>query len=331
MPQNGHTDMAQALEIQIERSPQLPSRLQRRRLKRALIETAGARTDERLARALGWFSIGLGLTELLMPRLLGRAIGVGTHPVLMRALGMREIASGVGILSRQVPAAAWMRTRVAGDVMDLALLGLAAANTRRTRRMRVLAAGAAVAGVTALDVIASNRLGRREGAAQGAARVRRSIAINRPVEELYAFWRNLENLPRVMSHLEAVQSQGDRRSHWIAKGPGGSDVEWDAEISEEQPNERIAWRSLEGSEVHTEGVVEFESLPAGRGTLVRVDLQYRPPAGQVGVAIAKLFVEEPERQIKEDLRRFKQLMETGEIARGGGPHGRRSILSRHLP
>jgi uncharacterized membrane protein len=331
MPNNGRTDMAQTAQIERGRWPELRAQIRKRRRNDAGAADPAARAEERLARSLGWFSIGLGVTELLMPRLLGRAIGVGEHPLLLRALGLREIASGVGILSRRVPPAAWMRSRVAGDVIDLTLLGLAAVGTRRTRRARVVAASAAVLGVTALDVISSNQLGRREGAALGAARIRKSIIINRPAEELYRFWRNLENLPRVMSHLEAVRCSDDRRSHWIAKGPGGSDVEWDAELGDEQPGERIAWRSLEGSQVQNEGAVEFEPLPAGRGTLVSVELQYKPPAGQLGIAIAKLLMEDPQAQIAEDLRRFKQLMETGEVARADGPHGRRSIVSRHLP
>jgi uncharacterized membrane protein len=266
-----------------------------------------------------------------MPRLLGKAIGVGEHTVLLRALGLRELTSGLGILSRRAPTD-WMRSRVAGDVMDLALLGVALLRTQRTQRVRVVAATVAVAGVTALDVIASNRLNRRGGASSdGAVRVRKSILINRPVEELYAFWRNLENLPRIMSHLRSVQVMDDQRSRWVAEAPGPLAVEWAAEITEDMANERIAWCSLDGSKVFTQGSVEFQTMPAGRGTRVQVDLEYRPPGGHVGAAIAKLFPDDPERQIQEELRRFKQLMETGEIARNDSPHGRRSILSRHLP
>jgi uncharacterized membrane protein len=257
-------------------------------------------------------------------------IGVGDRPLLMRMLGLREIASGVGILSRRIPTH-FMRSRVAGDVMDLALLALAARRARPLRKMRLTGAAAAVAGVTVLDVIVSSQLSRREGAARGAARVYKSIAINRPPDELYDFLRDFENLPRVMTHLEAVRRIDDRRSHWIVKSPAGLRAEWDAEIFEEQPARRLAWRSIEGAPVQSEGVVEFESLRDGRGTSLRIDLQYRVPGGQVGIALAELFAGVPEHQIGEDLRRFKQLMETGEIASAEGPHGRRSLLSRHLP
>lgn len=153
-------------------------------------------------------------------------------------------------------------------------------------------------------------------------KVEKSLTINRPVEELYRFWRNFENLPRVMSHLESVDDMGDR-SHWVAKGPAGTTVEWDAEIYTEKENELIAWRSLEGADVANAGSVHFKAAPAGRGTEVRVVLKYDPPAGVVGSAIAKLFGEEPAQQIDEDLRRFKSLMEAGETpSTEGQPSGR---------
>ena len=144
-------------------------------------------------------------------------------------------------------------------------------------------------------------------------KVEKSITINRSPEELFRFWRNFENLTRVMSHLEAVQVTGDNRSHWIAKAPAGTSVEWDAEVYNEKENELIAWRSLEGADVDNAGSVHFRPAPAGRGTELRVVLKYDPPAGKVGAAVAKLFGEEPEQQIEEDLRRFKSMMETGEV------------------
>ncbi len=143
-------------------------------------------------------------------------------------------------------------------------------------------------------------------------KVEKTLTINRPVEELYSFWRNFENLPRVMSHLESVDDMGDR-SHWVAKGPAGTTVEWDAEVFNEKENELIAWRSLEGADVDNAGSVHFKTAPAGRGTEVRIVLKYDAPAGIVGSVMAKLFGEEPSQQIDEDLRRFKSLMEAGEI------------------
>ncbi len=145
-------------------------------------------------------------------------------------------------------------------------------------------------------------------------KVEKSVTINKPAAELYRYWRNFENLPRFMNHLEAVNVIDQKRSHWVAKAPAGTSVEWDAEIYNEKENELIAWRSLEGADVDNAGSVRFESAPGGRGTVVRVSLKYDPPAGIIGAAIAKLFGESPDQQIDEDLRRFKQVMEAGEIA-----------------
>ena len=154
-------------------------------------------------------------------------------------------------------------------------------------------------------------------------KVEKSLTINRPPEELYRFWRDFENLPRVMSHLESVHVTGENRSHWVAKAPAGTTVEWDAEVYNEKENELIAWRSLEGADVDNAGSVRFERAPGGRGTVVRVSLKYDPPAGKLGAAVAKLFGEEPEQQVQDDLRRFKQFMETGEaLTTEGQPSGR---------
>ncbi|MBA3243204.1 MAG: SRPBCC family protein [Acidobacteria bacterium] len=154
-------------------------------------------------------------------------------------------------------------------------------------------------------------------------KVEQSVTINRSPEELFRFWRNFENLPRFMNHLEAVRVTGENRSHWVAKAPAGMTVEWDAEVYNEKPDELIAWRTLEGADVDSAGSVRFEQAASGRGTVVRVTLKYDPPGGSIGAAIARLFGENPEQQIDEDLRRFKQLMETGEIASTEGqPSGR---------
>lgn len=136
------------------------------------------------------------------------------------------------------------------------------------------------------------------------------VTINRPIEELYRFWRNLENLPQFMRHLESVERVTDTLSRWRAWGPGGAIVEWTAEIINEVPNQVIGWRSLEGSDVVSAGSVNFDA--AGPGTHVRVRLQYSPPGGKVGAALARLLGRDAATEIREDLRRFKQLVETGE-------------------
>lgn len=148
--------------------------------------------------------------------------------------------------------------------------------------------------------------------ASKAIRVEHTATIELPAAELYRFWRNFENLPRIMRHLESVTVVDATRSRWRAKAPAGTSVEWDAEIINEIPNELIAWKSVDEAQVPNAGSVHFREAPAGRGTEVKVVLEYQPPAGRVGQLVAKLFGEEPERQVREDLRRFKAVMETGE-------------------
>ena len=149
-------------------------------------------------------------------------------------------------------------------------------------------------------------------------RVTRSVTIKRPREALFEYWRQLENLPRFMYHLRDVRSTGNGRSHWIARAPAGQEAEWDAEIVDERPGELIAWRALPGSDIQHQGSVRFRSAPADRGTEVEVALEYDAPGGKAGALIATLFGEEPTQQIRDDLRRFKQVMETGEVVLSDG-------------
>jgi uncharacterized membrane protein len=161
-------------------------------------------------------------------------------------------------------------------------------------------------------------------AATHGTKVEHSITVSRPASEVYDFWRDFENLPRFMTHLIDVDTTTDGRSHWIARGPFGLQVEWDAEIITDRPNKAISWKSLDGSDVDTAGSVHFTELGGDRGTEVRVSLKYDPPAGKVGTAIAKLIGMSPEAQIKADMRHFKQLMEAREIpTTKGQPHGKR--------
>jgi uncharacterized membrane protein len=141
----------------------------------------------------------------------------------------------------------------------------------------------------------------------------RAVTINLPRAEVYAYWRDLENLPRFMKHLESVTALDSRRSHWVAKAPAGMKVEWDAEIITDEPNSVLAWRSTGDAEVENAGSVQFADAPGDRGTEVLVQLTYDAPAGALGRIIAKMLGEEPERQVREDLRRFKALIETGVI------------------
>jgi uncharacterized membrane protein len=284
------------------------------------------RQAERLAVGLGWFSVALGVAELVAPRELSRLIGIRDDDATasaLRACGARELANGLAVLA-EPDRAAWMWSRVGGDAVDGALM---AAAWRRddTDAGRLGVAAAAVAGVTALDVLCAvqlsgagsrdlRRLGLSTGRDAYAVRVEHVTTVNKPIEEVYAFWRRFDQLPRFMRHLESVEHVGDGRTRWRAKAPAGTTVEWEADIVTEREPDWIAWQSVPGSGIQNSGSVRFERAPGARGTEVRVQLEYRPPAGAIGRGIAWLFGEEPGQQVKEDLHRFKQLMETGEIA-----------------
>ena len=157
----------------------------------------------------------------------------------------------------------------------------------------------------------------KEAPGHGGILVTKQVTIQKSPDELYTFWRKLGNLPQFMKHLESVEETGEKTSHWVAKAPVGQSVSWDAEITRDEPGHYIAWRSLEGSTIANSGSVRFVPAPENRGTEVKVSLEYKPPFGVVGASIAKLFGEEPQLQVDDDLERFKQLMETGEIATNG--------------
>ncbi|MBD2563226.1 MULTISPECIES: SRPBCC family protein [Nostoc] len=154
-------------------------------------------------------------------------------------------------------------------------------------------------------------------------KVEKTVTINKPADELYRFWHDFENLPTFMKHLKSVKVHNEKRSHWIANAPLGNSVEWDADILEDRENEFISWASVEGADVDNSGFVRFKKAPGDRGTEVKVVLEYNPPGGALAATVAKLFGEEPEQQIGDELRRFKMLMEAGEIATTEGqPSGR---------
>jgi len=275
---------------------------------------------ESLANFLGVFSIGLGLAQVIAPEGVSNLCGIKDaegNRSLMRALGARELSNGIAILSRQQPEkAVW--SRVAGDAMDLAMLGKVMANPENSRS-RALFATANVLAVAALDVMCAKQLSMQprtvanEGAERGIVRMTHSITVGKSPEECYGFWHNFENLPQFMRHLESVAVTGERRSHWKAKAPAGQSVEWDAETLEDRPNELISWRSTGDADVYNAGSVRFQKAPGGRGTEVRVEMEYKPMFGKLGSKVAMLFREEPGQQVMDDLRHFKQVMETGEI------------------
>lgn len=181
-------------------------------------------------------------------------------------------------------------------------------------------AAAAGSGLLVLSAMGRNPLARAAGlhiveTRHGGRRIEvvKSVTIDRPAADLYSYWRDFRNLPAIMPHLRSVDVLSDQRSHWVADAPAGLTVAWDAEIVNENPGTLIAWQSCEGSAIANWGVVRFIQAAGGRGTQVKVELEYQSPAGATGAILAKLFEEEPSHQVHEGLRRFKQLMETGEV------------------
>jgi uncharacterized membrane protein len=312
-------------------TPREPPGMAVRGRERGRAAWSGAQDDDKLASLLGWFSVALGALEVIAPRAVARAIGVEPSAgwsSMIRAIGIRELATSAGILANP-RSKEWLGVRVGGDVLDLATLGIALARSQRPGR--TLLASAAVLGVGLLDILGTERLAeRRKAPTLEAARspnpfVLRTITIARPVNVIYAFWRDFTNFPLFMHHLESVEVWPDGRTLWRAAGPAGARPEWISEIVDQRPNEMIRWRSVEGSEVYHEGRVTFRSAGDAESTLVTVEMRYAPPGGRVGSALLKLFRKEPGQQVIDDLRRFKQLMETGEVL-----YSDASAVPRHL-
>ncbi|MBV8205334.1 MAG: SRPBCC family protein [Acidobacteria bacterium] len=218
----------------------------------------------------------------------------------------------------------WLRLGGAGA---LVIGGAAWALARRSRSSSL--AGAALAGAGGL--LLSTAVNRSRQGPWLESNVAKAVTIARPPQELYGFWKKLEELPRFMRYLKSVRRLDSRRSHWVAAAPFGRSLEWDAEVVEDVENRRLAWRSLPGSALDHRGSVEFIPAPGNRGTEVHVRLEYHCPAGRAGEAVALMLFRHPEQQIREDLRRFKALMETGELpTTEGQPSGRRSVKIRTM-
>jgi uncharacterized membrane protein len=265
-----------------------------------------------LKNGLGWFSIGLGVAELIAPGAVSQLIGVRsrrTSRTLLRFYGLRELAAGIGILTQRRPAG-WLWARVAGDAVDLTSL-VSAAGSRQNNKARIALATTSVVGVTVADVYCAQQLSARNASQSGAGKVVRTIIVGRTPEETYRFWHDFENLPRFMTYLESVRYTGDRRTHWMAKAPTGATIEWDAETVVDEPNRFIAWRSTENSSFDHSGSVRFERAPGDRGTLVRVEIDYSRTRG--ATALGKILQMDVGRRIMHDLRNFKQVLEVGEV------------------
>ena len=273
---------------------------------------------QRVARALGWFSVGLGLTELFSGQEMDRYLGTGGHEGTLRLFGLREIAAGAIILAQKEPSAGSVWSRVGGDVMDLVFLGKALEKQRnRTKHERLSVATATVAAVTALDVFCAWRLGRTSGpeetTEEDATRVETNLTIGRSPEELYALWRDPQTLPQVMGHFATVTVQDADRAHWVINGPVKTSLQWDTQIVQEEPGRMLRWYSAQGAKIPNGGTVQFSPAPAGRGTVATLRIDFDPPGGSFAKGAAKALGIVPQVLADKALRRFKSLVEAGEI------------------
>jgi uncharacterized membrane protein len=292
-------------------------------------ETHG-REKNALVQFLGWFSVGLGAAELFAPRAVARLIGVDEdeHVGLLRTYGVRELIAGVAILSRPKPTY-WMWNRVLGDAIDLGSLARAMQSPENDRG-RLAVATAAVLGVTVLDIAGSVDYARDKPPSidhdvhhddesyrvpemvDGMQVLSAFITVNKPVREVYAFWKDSRNYPQFMENLESIKPTENNRAHWKIKAPAGLSIEWDAAVTNDVPNEVIEWESVEGDQVYNRGTVRFRPVTGNR-TEVELVTQVKPRGGPLGAKIARVFAAVPKTQLANDLRRFKQLIEVGEI------------------
>jgi uncharacterized membrane protein len=278
--------------------------------------------------ALGWLSIGLAAAAVFAPRSVGRITGLGDRTSLLRLVGLRELASGLGLLTQENKTP-WLAARVAGDVMDLAI-ALSAAGPDNPLRGRVFATLGVVGVIAAADLSACGRAA--SGRNSTEAYLHGAIVVNKPAQECYEFWRDVKNLPKFMHLVESVQPVDDRHTSWKVRGPGDVKLQWNTELMADEPARRLAWRARQDSGLQHTATVRFQSAKGIRGTLVTVVAQYHAAAGTAVVGVRKLLGSDPESLLREDLRRFKNLIEAGEVpSTRGQPSGRRSLLGRLIP
>ncbi|MGV9255181.1 SRPBCC family protein [Streptomyces sp. NPDC003697] len=282
--------------------------------------SASALRHDPLVRGLGVFSAVVGVPQVATPGRFVRELGLADTPrsrLTTVLVGVRELTAAAGLLGRPHPA--WLWGRVGGDVMDLVLLVRALRNHHGPSVGRTAAATAVSTVVAATDVYAA--LTRTRGSVLVEATGTTTVSTS--PDEAYQLWHRVDRLPEFMSHLDEVRvtAPGLRTSHWTASGPFGRRIEWDAETTQDVPAQLIAWHSCPGSDIENSGEVRFVPAPGGRGTEVHVTLRYEIPAGPVGKAAARWLGQEPHQHLDDDLRRFKQVAETGEVIRSEGAPG----------
>ena len=266
------------------------------------------------ARALGWFSIGLGLAEAVATRRSGRGLGLEPYGGLLRIFGAREIATGNGILALRDPTLGiW--ARVGGDAVDLATLGTALSSAKG-KRDRLGAALGTVAAITAVDLFCARQLSEQRRAAATPATVEeRSLSIGRSADELYRLWREPATFATIMGSVAAVTALADGRSRWTISGPRGRTLTWETQIVDEQPSELLQWRSTPKGKVVSEGLVRFRPAPGDWGTEVSLQLHITPQGGLLSRAMPRALGGGSRPLLGQVLRRFKSLAETGEVPR----------------
>jgi len=264
-----------------------------------------------------------------MPTAVARLSGLEQHRRLLPLIGLRELAAGIGLLSTSNPTP-WLWARVVGDGMDLAVILSSLLSPRNPRRMSAAVTAAVVGAITAIDTRESLRTSSSNTVSSAPdALVSASVIIGKSSQECYEFWRNPTNMTRISPMVESVTVLDERTSRWLIRSPLGTRIEWDSKITGDTPGQRISWRSVDGGGLYHAGVVRFEPATGNRGTLVSTSVHFRVPGGSAGVGLAKLLGANPRSEIREDLRRFKQLMEAGEIpTTRGQPSGRRSLFGR---
>jgi uncharacterized membrane protein len=289
-------------------------------------QTMPKRPPERLARSLGWASIGLGIPQLLRPDAVTRVTGVGAgtrQRAVTTAVGARELLHAAALLGSRTPSR-WVWTRVAGDAVDLTALVRSLRRHDGRGLARTVGATTAVAAITAVDVYTAV-LGSRRRERKPGMELSGHTTVRKDPRAVYEYWRRLENLPAFMAHVDDVTTDGGGRSHWTVSAPFGRSVEWDAEIVEDVPGERLSWRSVTAADISNEGTVIFTAAPGDQGTEISVVIRYDVPGGRLGEALARFAGEDPRQQVDDDLRRVKQVLETGEIVRSdGAPWGKRA-------
>jgi uncharacterized membrane protein len=284
------------------------------------------------ARNLGLLSLALGAGAVLMPTWLSRVSGLEPHRRLLPLVGLRELTAGIGLLSSSNPTP-WLWSRVAGDAMDLAVILSSLMSRNNSRKMSAAVTAAVVAAIAAIDTRESLRSTRSGNTNQQAAAsdvlVSASVIVSKSPQECYDFWRDATNMTRISPMVESVTVLDQRTSRWLIRSPLGHRIEWDSKVTGETPGERISWRSVDGGGLYHAGVIRFERATGDRGTLVNTSMHFRVPGGAAGIGLAKLLGANPRSEVREDLRRFKQLLEAGEIpTTRGQPSGRRSIIGR---